>query len=39
VKDSLVNLVLAKPVFVQEGETQKRLHMPGEKLHPMISTS
>ncbi|HOV38290.1 MAG TPA: DNA-directed RNA polymerase subunit beta, partial [Spirochaetales bacterium] len=34
VKDSLVNLVLAKPVFVQEGETQKKLYMPGEKLHP-----
>ncbi len=33
-KDSLVNKVLAKPVFIQEGESLKRLHMAGEKLHP-----
>jgi len=33
-KDSLVNKVIAKALYIQEGETQKRLHMAGEKLHP-----
>ncbi len=33
-KDALVNKVLAKPVFIQEGEGTKRFHMAGDKLHP-----